>query len=184
MACFVPDSSFKTVLDAWNGFHLVFLRKEDRHYITFATSLGLIRYKRAPQGYASSGDGFHRRVDDILLDVQRMERCVDDSLLHDPDSDMEWHWWRVIDFLELAGRNGIILNPEKFQFCQNTVELASFRISNVTEEPLPKYLDAILKFPTPKSITDICSWFGLVNQVAHYAQLQQVLKPFLQISEP
>ena len=72
MARSVPDSSFKTVLDTCNGFHLVELREEDRHYTTFATSLGLIRYKRAPQGYASSGDGFNQSVDDILSDVQRM----------------------------------------------------------------------------------------------------------------
>ena len=71
---------------------------------------------------------------------------------------MEGHWWRgrVIDFLELAGRNGIILNPEKFQFCQDTVEFAGFRISNVKVEPLPKYLDAIRQFPTPKSIQMKC----------------------------
>ena len=104
-------------------------------------------------------------MDDIVSDVQRMERCVDGSLLHDPNTEMEGHWWRIIDFLELAGRNGIILNPEKFQFCQNTVDFAGFRISDVTVEPLPKYLDAIRQFPTPKSITDIRSWFGLVNQV-------------------
>ena len=184
MARSVPASSHKTVLDAWNGFHLVELREEDRHYTTFATSLGLLRYKRAPQGYVSSGDGFNRRVDDIVSDVQRMERCVDDSLLHDPDTDMEGHWWRIIDFFELAGRNGIILNPEKFQFCQNTVDFAGFRISDVTVEPLPKYLDAIRQFPTPKSITDIRSWFGLVNQVAHYAQLRQVLDPFRKFLSP
>ena len=163
---------------------MVELREEDRHYTTFATSLGLLRYKRAPQGYVSSGDGFNRRVDDIVSDVQRMERCVDNSLLHDPDTDMEGHWWRIIDFLELAGRNGIILNPEKFQFCQNTVDFAGFRISDVTVEPLPKYLDAIRQFPTPKSITDIRSWFGLVNQVAHYAQLRQVLDPFRKFLSP
>ena len=33
--------------------------------------------------------------------------------------------------------------------------------------PSRKLLEAIEKFPTPKSITDIRSWFGLVNQVAY-----------------
>ena len=56
-----------------------------------------------------------------------MERCVDDSLLH--DEDIETHWWRTIDFLELCGRAGIVLNPEKFQFCQETVEFAGLEVT-------------------------------------------------------
>ncbi len=67
---------------------------------------------------------------------------------------------------------GIVLNTGKFQFAQRTVDFAGFRISETGVELLPKYLDAIRSFPTPKSTTDIRSWFGLVNQVSHYAQLR------------
>ena len=51
----------------------------------------------------------------------------------------------------------------------------------MTEErinPLPKYFSAIRDFPTPSSTTDIKSWFGLVNQLAPYAQLRDILAPF------
>ena len=184
MARSVPPSSCKTVLDCWNGFHFVELREEDRQYTNFATSLGILRYKRAPQGYLSSGDGFSRRVEDIMAHILRMERCVDDCLLHDTSTDMEGHWWRIIDILELAGKSGIVMNPEKFQFCQNTVDFAGFRISDDDVEPLPKYTDAILQFPKPKTTTDIRSWFGLVNQVAHYAQLRNMLEPFRRFLSP
>ena len=44
-----------------------------------------------------------------------MERCVDDTIFW--DEDLEKHWWRVINFLEITSRSGIVLNPEKFQFC-------------------------------------------------------------------
>jgi hypothetical protein len=130
----------------------------------------------------SSGDGYNRRFDDIAAHVMRMERCVDDSLLH--DDDLNAHWWRVIEFLELVGNNGIVLNPEKFQFSQDTVEFAGFRISNTSVEPLPKYIDAIRNFPKPKNISDIRSWFGLVNQVSHYAQLRDMMEPFRKFLSP
>ena len=39
-------------------------------------------------------------------------------------------------------------------------------------------MDAIRDFPTPTSTTDIRSWFGLVNQVAIYAQLRDIMAPF------
>ena len=54
---------------------------------------------------------------------------------------------------------GIVINPEKFQFSQSTVDFAGFRISNNNVEPLPKYIDAIRQFPTPENITDIRRWF-------------------------
>ena len=178
----VPDNSVKTVFDAWNGYHSVPIREADRHLTTFTTPWGLFRYKRAPQGFISSGDGYNRRFDDLTAHINRMERCVDDTLIHDVD--LEEHWWRAINFIELCARAGIVLNPEKFQFAQSTVNFAGFRITKESVEPLPKYLDAIRGFPTPKSITDIRSWFGLVNQVSHYSQLRDMMSPFRKFLSP
>ena len=70
-------------------------------------------------------------------------------------SELECYWWRTIDFLSKVGNAGIILNPKKFQFCQKSVDFAGFRISDELIEPLPKYLDSIRNFPTPKSAIDI-----------------------------
>ena len=178
----VPPNSTKTVVDAWNGYHSVPIREEDRILTTFTTPWGLFRYKRAPQGFLSSGDGYNRRFDDIAAHVVRMERCVDDCLLH--DDDIESHWWRVIELLELTGRSGIVINPEKFQFAQSTVDFAGFRISQDSVEPLPKYIDAIEGFPQPQNITDIRSWFGLVNQVSHYGQLRDMMEPYRKFLSP
>ena len=88
------------------------------------------------------------------------------------------------EILDLMGKNGIVLNPEKFQFSQRQVDFAGFRIKETEIEPLPKYLDAIRNFPTPISITDIRSWFGLVNQVSHHTQLRDTLEPFRQFLSP
>ena len=97
---------------------------------------------------------------------------------------MEEHWWRVFEFLEVCGRAGVVLNSKKFQFSEMTVDFAGFRITNSTVEPLPKYLDAIRDYPTPSSITDIRSWFGLVNKVSHYAQLFEIMEPLRKFLSP
>ena len=149
----IPKGTFKTVTDAWNGYHGVPLRESDKHLTTFITPFGRFRYTRAPQGFVSSGDGYNRRFAAILSDFERKERCVDDTIFF--DSELECHWWRTIDFLSKVGNAGIILNPKKFQFCQKSVDFAGFRISDKLIEPLPKYLDSIRNFPTPKSATDI-----------------------------
>ena len=100
------------------------------------------------------------------------------------DADLEKHWWRTIKFLETMGKSGIVLNPEKFQFCTKDVEFAGFRISSTRVAPLPKHLDAIKLFPAPKNLTDIRSWFGLINQVAGYGQLRKTLDPFCPFLSP
>ena len=123
---------------------------------------------RDPQGFVSSGE--------ILSNFTHKERCVDDTIHY--DNDLEQHWWRTVDYLIKVGQSGIVLNPTKFQFCQREVDFAGFRISANTIEPLPRYLDAIRDFPTPGNITDIRSWFGLVNQVTNYAQLREIMRPF------
>ena len=178
----IPKGTFKTVTDAWNGYHGVPLRESDKHLTTFITPFGRFRYTRAPQGFVSSGDGYNRRFAAILSDFERKERCVDDTIFF--DSELECHWWRTIDFLSKVGNAGIILNPKKFQFCQKSVDFAGFRISDERIEPLPKYLDSIRNFPTPKSATDIRSWFGLINQVANYAKLRKVMAPFRDFLSP
>ena len=178
----IPKNTWKTVTDAWNGYHNVPLRQSDRHLTTFITPFGRWRYTRAPQGFLSSGDGYNRRFDAILAEFERKERCVDDTIHY--DGELEKHWWRIIDFLTRVGRAGIVLNPEKFQFAERSVDFAGFRVTEETIEPLPKYLDAIREFPSPSSTTDVRSWFGLVNQVSNYAQLRDVMAPFKPFLSP
>ena len=178
----VPENTWRTVVDAWNGFHSVPLRSEDKHLTTFVTPWGRFRYLRAPQGFASSGDGYNRRFGEILADFERHKRCVDDVLTY--DDGLEQHWWRVIALLEHLAKHGVVVNPDKFQFSQKTVDFAGFRLTDTGIEPLPKYLAAIMNFPIPQSLTDVRSWFGLVNQVSHYAQLRDFMKPLRKFLSP
>ena len=178
----IPAYTFRTVTDCWNGYHSCPLAEEDRHLTTFLTERGRFKYCAAPQGYMAAGDGYNQRYDNILADVQRKTKCVDDVCMW--DNTLEEHWWRVIDYLIRVGKNGVILNPKKFQFCQSTVEFAGFQITETDVKPLPKYLDAIRDFPRPTNISEIRSWFGLVNQVSHYAKLTDLMEPFKPLLSP
>lgn len=178
----IPHGTYRSVTDAWNGYHSVPVRKEDRHLLTFITEFGRYRYCVAPQGYMASGDGYTHRYDRIITDIPRKTKCVDDTALW--DNDLEQHWWRMIDYLELTGREGIVLNPRKFQFAREEIDFAGFRITKDNVKPLPKYLESIASFPRPKSIADIRAWFGLVNQVSHYNKLVNIMAPFKPLLSP
>lgn len=178
----VPADTKKTVFDCWNGYHSIPLHQDDRHLTTFITPWGRYRYKTAPQGYIASGDGYSRRFDELVSHVPDKTKCVDDTLLWaDNHSDS---FFQAVDWLDLCGHHGIILNPAKFVFGTDTVEFAGFEITPDSVRPCKKYLDAILNFPKPTNITDICSWFGLVNQVSYaFAATEQML-PFRELLKP
>ena len=113
-----------------------------------------------------------------------MTWCHPHNVPFHSDTELQTHWWGTIDFPICVGHAGIVLNAEKFYFARIIVDFAGFRISDETIEPLPKYMDATRDFPTPTSTTDIRSWFGLVNQVANYAQLHDIMAPFKHLYQP
>ena len=52
----VPKNTYKTVIDAWNGYHSLPLSPEAKDATTFLTIFGRYRYCRAPMGFHASGD--------------------------------------------------------------------------------------------------------------------------------
>ena len=75
-----PRNTWKTVTDAWNGYHSVSLCEENRHLTTFKTTFRRLRYTRVPQGLLSAGDGYNWRFSTIFAGFDRKERCVDDCV--------------------------------------------------------------------------------------------------------
>lgn len=178
----VPNGKKKTVFDAWNGYHSVPLYEEDRHLTTFITPWGRYRYKTAPQGYIASGDGYTRRYDEIVTDIPNKTKCVDDALLW--ADDLEESFFQAVRWLDVCGKNGITLNPGKFVFGADEVEFGGFEITRDEVRPCQRYLQAIIDFPTPKDITDVRSWFGLVNQVSYAFSMAERMLPFRDLLKP
>ena len=178
----VPKNTYKSVLDAWEGYHSVPLSEQDRHYTCFITPFGRYRYRTSPQGFLASGDGYTSRYDKIVAGFENFTKCVDDSLLWGSSVEEAFH--RNCAYLTLCSSNGIIFNKKKFVFSKKEVEFLGFEITEDSVRPAPSYMQAIQEFPTPKDITGIRSWFGLVNQVAFAFSMTPVMKPFRDLLKP
>ena len=85
---------------------------------------------------------------------------------------------QAASWLDICGRNGIVLNPEKFVFAQHTVDFIGFTITHNSVKPFSKYLSAITDFPTPRNVTDVRSWFGLVKQISYTFSAAEIMEPF------
>ena len=71
---------------------------------------------------------------------------------------IETSFFQACEWLDLCARNGITLNPKKFQIAQDTVDFAGLTITPTNIRTSAKFLDAIRNFPTP---TDIVQEHGL-----------------------
>ena len=115
-------------------------------------------------GYIASGDAYSQQYDEVIKDILRKVKTVDDVLLFN-------HSWEdafnhTFEYLSCCAKNGIILNRDKFQFCQDVVQFKDLQISPSGITNSESIQNAIINFPILKNITDARSWFGWVNQVA------------------
>lgn len=69
-------------------------------------------------------------------------------------------------------------------FGADIVEITGFEITPESVRPCKKLLGAILNFPTPKNITVMRSWFGLLNQVAYAFSVADHMQPFRLLLKP
>jgi hypothetical protein len=87
---------------------------DDHHLTTFITKNGHYSNQVTHQGYVATGDSYNKWYNNLIASMLKT-KCINDITW---DETLEEHWWRTINYLELVSNNGIILNPEKFQFCQ------------------------------------------------------------------
>ena len=161
----IPPNQVKSVLDCWHGYHSVPIAEQDRHLTTFLTPWGRYKYRTTPQGFLSAGDGYTHRSDIITAEVPKLRKCIDDSLLF--DDNIETNFYRVCEYLELCSRNGMIFSPKKFQFASKTVQYVGFLVTPEGIRPTDEFLKNISSFPTPKTLSDIRSWYGCVAQISY-----------------
>ena len=109
-------------------------------------------------------------------------KVIDDALLY--SDGIERSFWDTWDFLELCANNGVVINEDKLQFCQDDVEFAGLHVSNDGISPSQTTLAAIANFPAPTDLESARRWFGLVNYVSWAYSLSPIMAPFRDLIKP
>ena len=159
---------FFTTMDALQGYWQIELDPESQLMTTFICSEGRFKYLRAPMGLVSSGDEYNRRGDLAFQDVRHVQKIVDDLLVH--NATFSEHVKSVLKVLERCREHNITLNPAKFVFGQEKVDYVGFKVSAQGTEADPAKLAALTEFPILTNLTELRSFFGLVNQLGHFSK--------------
>ena len=164
-------------------FTKIALDKESQILTTFITPSGCFKYLRTPYGISSISEHYNRRMDEALNSLSGFRRIVDDIVIY--DNDVIQHENHVRKFLQRCSDHKITLNTSKFKYAKPEVQFAGFILSADGYRTDPAITDAIKQFPTPTNCTDLCSFFGLVNQLSActdtIAPLLAPLRPLLSI---
>ena len=175
----VPPNTKKTILNAMDGYNAIELDAESQPLTTFITEWGRFIYLHLPQGFLAAGDAYTRRYDEVIKDIPRKVKIVDDTLLYDYSiEEAFFHTW---DYLTTCAENGIVISEDKLKFCRDTIHLAGLTLSQQGISPSNNILSAIKNFSTPTNITGARSWFGFVNQVALAQSVSPIMQPFKEL---
>lgn len=117
-------------------------------------------------GFVATGDELCRRGDVAFDSVQQCAMVDDDILLWDEDYGS--HLRRVYEVLTRCRDHGITIKAEKFVLATSEVSFYWFRLSREGTAADERKMRAIGHFPKPANLTDIRSFFGLVNQLADF----------------
>ena len=115
-------------------------------------------------------------MDEALAGMKDFRKIVDDVVVFDRDK--QEHVDHVRQILRRCEEKQILLNREKFQFCQKEVPFAGFTLTPEGYSISNEITAAISSFPTPGCRTDLRSFFGLTNQLASStSQIAHILAP-------
>ena len=175
-----PNSKVFAKLDATQGYHQVPLEEESSKLTTFLLPSGRFRFLRAPMGLSCSRDEFCRCSDKIIEGLRGVRKLVDNILIQAPDAKTLQS--RIDKLIERFKNHNFTLSKRKLEIGE-CVEFAGQLVSKEGVLPNPKFLQGLRDFPTPRSVQELRSFLGMVNQIASYhpgiARLTGILQSLL-----
>jgi len=180
-----PDSTYFAVLDMLSGYHQSPLDSTDvadaesgdssADLTCFLIPQGKFRYLRAPMGLCSSNDEHCSRTDKAFAGLPWMKKLIDDCLLSAPSLDILFE--RLAILCKRAQEHQITFNAKKIQV-GTEVKFAGFLVSQQGVSPDPEKVAALTDFPVPENVSQLRSFLGMCNQLAHFVpDLAQMSAP-------
>ncbi|CAB4064044.1 unnamed protein product [Lepeophtheirus salmonis] len=162
------------------------LRERVKKMLDDLESQGVIQKISKPTEWVHPMRQIQPPGDEALAGIDNMEKVVDDIILY--DSSMHLHEQIVRKLLDHCRDTGITLNPKKFHYGQTEAKLAGFRVTSQSIQADPEKIKAIAQFPTPKNISDLRSFIGLIEQLAGFSDTVSAkfmpLRPLLSPKNP
>lgn len=150
-----------TKLDLKWGFHQLELSEASRPITTFATHIGMFRYKRLMFGVTSAPEIYQFTIQNVLRDCPGQRNLSDDIIVF--AETVEEHDKRLEKVLKTLEESGLTLNASKCVYRMNEIQFMGFLLSEKGIGPTQAKVEAVKNAQKPQNAAEIRSFLGLVN---------------------
>ena len=162
----VSGGKWFSKLDLTNAYLQLALDEESQKLCTLNTHRGLYQYRRMPFGIASAPALFQKTMDSVLQGIKHVVCYIDDILV--TGSNESKHLRNLEQVFNRLKEHGIRLRKDKCVFLSHSVDFLGHRIDAEGIHPLPSKVEAMVKAPAPRNITELKSFLGMVNYYAKF----------------
>jgi hypothetical protein len=162
------NSLWFTALDLQSGFWQIRMAPKDMKKTILITKTGLYDWTIMPFGLKNATSMFTRTMAEVIKDLgsKFLKVFVDDLNVHSKS------WGEHLQHLDAVlcklKEVNLKLNPNKCCFAAKTITFLGHVVSKEGTRPNPGKIEAVLHFPTPKTVTSVRSFLGLTGYYRKY----------------
>ncbi|KAL2246834.1 UNVERIFIED_CONTAM: Retrovirus-related Pol polyprotein from transposon [Sesamum indicum] len=163
-------AGYKTfsMMNAYQGYHQIFMAPEDRIKTSFVTDRGIYCYNVMPFGLKNAGATYQRLVNKMFARQigKTMEVYVDDMLVKSQQPDGHLEHLKVA--FAIMKEHGMKLNPSKCTFGVGGGKFLGYMVSERGIEANPEKIEAILNLKSPTSIKEVQKLTGRIASLNRF----------------
>lgn len=155
-------------LDLNQGYHQLELDPESRYITTFATHMGLYRYKRLSFGVNSASEIFQKAVSSTLQGILGARNISDDIIVFgntqaEHDMNLKAVFQRLRDY-------NLTLNLDKCEFSKPDINFYGHHFSKDGIDADDKKVSSLLNASAPSNASEARSFLGMAQYLSRYIQ--------------
>ncbi|GFR75476.1 retrovirus-related Pol polyprotein from transposon 297 [Elysia marginata] len=175
-------SKFFSRLDLKQAFHQLELSEESRHITTFATHVGLRRYKRLMFGINAAPELFQHHLNQILHDIQGATNYIDDVIIF--GKTREEHDRNLQATLDRLQEQGVKLNKDKCLFGARKLTFLGHVFGEDGIHLEPQKIKCISEATAPTNIAAVKSFLGMTQYVSRFIRgYATITEPFCMLTK-
>ncbi|XP_047500268.1 uncharacterized protein LOC125046527 [Penaeus chinensis] len=157
----VGKAKFVTKVDMLKGYWQIPMTERAKEISAFVTPDGLFQYCVMPFGFKTATATFQRLINGLISGLDGCKAYLDDTIIYSEN----WveHLERLQALFERLVTANLTVNLAKSDFAHARVTYLGYEVGQGQVKPLDSKIDAIEKYPVPKSKREVMRFLGMAG---------------------